>query len=73
MSPGPGRVAGFLPVGSTATNNSADQTLIVTFASRFFFYSSWKDITEDANLWGLFLKWKQQNWMIDMPYCFQSC
>lgn len=37
MSPGAGSVTIFLPVGPIATNNSADQTLIVTFASKFFF------------------------------------
>lgn len=59
MSPGPGKVASFFPVGPIATDNSADQTSIVTFTRRFF-WSSWKNVTEDANLWGLFLTWKQQ-------------
>lgn len=70
MSPGAGSVASFLPVGPIAANNSADQTLIATFASRLFSCSSWKNVTEDANLWGLFLKWKQQNWVMEIPYCF---
>lgn len=71
---GPGSIASFFPVGPVATNSSVDQTLIVAFASRFFFFcSSWKSVTEDANLWGLFLKWKQQNWVMEIPYCFQSC
>lgn len=72
MSPGPGSVASFLPVGPIATNTSAEQTLIVMFASRFFFCNSWKKVTEDANLWGLFLKWKQENWVMEISYCFQS-
>lgn len=60
----------FLPVGPIFTNNSADQTLIVPFASRFFSCSSWKNVTEDADLWGLFLNWKQQNWVMEILYCF---
>lgn len=38
MSLGPGSIASFFPVGPVATNSSVDQTLIVAFASRFFFF-----------------------------------
>lgn len=40
MSLGPGSIASFFPVGPVATNSSVDQTLIVAFASRFFFFSA---------------------------------
>ena len=72
MSPGPGRAASNWPVGRAATNNHADQPLIMKFASRFF-CSAWKNVTEDANLWGLFLKCEQQNWVMEIPYSFQLC
>lgn len=70
MSPGPGRAANNWPVGCAATSNRADQPLTVKFASRFF-CSAWKDVTEDANLWGLFLKFEQQNRVIEVSYFFQ--
>lgn len=59
MAPGPGRAASNWPVGCASTSNRADQPLIAKFASRFC--NAWKDVNEDANLWGLFLKREQQN------------